>query len=175
MHWNVYSGLCLCQCLFMCQYVCLCVMYDCAMFQWMCAYMCQWRSVPALARCDARARIPSASAAERKPTSPPHVHSSQSGHKSARTSLRRYYNALRITVTRSVTPPADRFLGELDSSEHSKVSELQHPHREEPGVQPHDVSLLQVRVLLDLYGSDTKINCICIQNLLILLMYIWAA
>ena len=115
--------------------------------------LCQWRSVLALALCDARARIPSASAAERKPMSQPRVHSLQNGHKSARTSLRRYRYALRITVLDLlINLPADPFLGELDFSEHSKVSKLQHPHREEPGMQPHDVSLLQTRVLLDLYG-----------------------
>lgn len=60
--------------------------------------VCQLRLAPALALCDARVRIPSASAAEKKPTSPPPVRSSQSGRKSAQTSPRRYDYVFHITV-----------------------------------------------------------------------------
>mmetsp|Transcript_3734 Transcript_3734/g.8659 ORF Transcript_3734/g.8659 Transcript_3734/m.8659 type:complete len:241 (+) Transcript_3734:393-1115(+) len=43
--------------------------------------------------------------------------------------------------------------GQLDPGQHQVLPQVFHPHREEPGVQPHDVPVLPVRVLLDLHGQ----------------------
>mmetsp|Transcript_31423 Transcript_31423/g.49375 ORF Transcript_31423/g.49375 Transcript_31423/m.49375 type:complete len:279 (+) Transcript_31423:682-1518(+) len=42
---------------------------------------------------------------------------------------------------------------QLDPGQHQALPQVLHAHREEPGVQPHDLQAMQGRVLLDLHGA----------------------